>query len=81
MSIKKVKDVEYPKLPEINNITTIPQETKILPRNIFASGTLPGNTVIRIGDSNITIDGANRRILISDGTNDRVLIGFQESGF
>lgn len=27
------------------------------------------------GDSNVKIDGVNNRIIISDGTNDRVLIG------
>jgi hypothetical protein len=27
------------------------------------------------GDSNVRIDGANNRIVISDGTNDRILIG------
>lgn len=57
------------------------QDLRVLPRNIITSGTLPGNTVIRIGDANVTIDGANRRILISDGTNDRVLIGYQSGGF
>lgn len=29
----------------------------------------------------IRIDGANKRIVINDGTNDRVLIGYQASGF
>jgi hypothetical protein len=27
------------------------------------------------GDSNVKIDGVNNRIIISDGTNDRILIG------
>jgi len=70
----KVKDVEYPKIENTPQIYP-QQDQKILPRNVFASGTLPGNTVIRIGDKNIKIDGANSRILISDGTTDRVLIG------
>ena len=36
---------------------------------------------IQVGGSNVIIDGANRRITINDGANDRVLIGFQEGGF
>jgi len=36
---------------------------------------------ILVGDANIKIDGANKRILISDGTNDRILIGYQSGGF
>ena len=36
---------------------------------------------VTIGEDNIKIDGENRRIIISDGTNDRVLIGFQDGGF
>lgn len=38
-------------------------------------------STITLGDSNIVLDGTNRRILINDGTNDRVLIGYQEDGF
>ena len=36
---------------------------------------------IIVGDNNVTIDGANKRILINDGTNDRVLIGYDSGGF
>jgi len=36
---------------------------------------------IQVGVGNVVIDGANKRILINDGTNDRILIGYQESGF
>lgn len=34
-----------------------------------------------LGTANITIDGANKRIVINDGTNDRILIGYQSGGF
>lgn len=34
---------------------------------------LTGN--IQVGNGNVLIDGANKRILINDGTNDRILIG------
>jgi len=36
---------------------------------------------IRVGVGNVVIDGANKRILINDGTNDRILIGYQLAGF
>lgn len=41
--------------------------------------TLSGD--IQVGIGNVKIDGANKRILINDGTNDRILIGFQSGGF
>jgi len=41
--------------------------------------TLTGD--IQVGESNIKIDGANKRIIINDGTNDRILIGYQSGGF
>lgn len=34
-----------------------------------------------VGGQNVTIDGANNRIIVNDGTNDRILIGYQENGF
>ena len=34
-----------------------------------------------LNDANVKIDGANKRILINDGTNDRILIGYQSGGF
>lgn len=54
---------------------------RILPRNLATSGVLPGNTVIQLGTSNIKIDGGNRRIIISDGVTDRIIIGFLSGGF
>lgn len=36
---------------------------------------------IIVGDSKITIDGVNKRIIINDGTYDRILIGYQSGGF
>jgi len=37
--------------------------------------------VISSTDGRVTFDLENRRIIINDGTTDRVLIGFQEGGF
>lgn len=36
---------------------------------------------IEVGTGNVKIDGANKRILISDGTDDRILIGYDSGGF
>lgn len=39
------------------------------------------NQKITIGDSKIVLDAANKRMLISDGSDDRILIGYQSGGF
>lgn len=36
---------------------------------------------IQVGVGNVKIDGANKRILINDGSDDRILIGYQSGGF
>jgi len=33
------------------------------------------------GAASIILDGGNKRIIINDGTNDRILIGYQSGGF
>ena len=33
------------------------------------------------GDASIILDGANKRIIINDGSHNRVLIGYQSGGF
>lgn len=45
------------------------------------SGTANIASQVTVGDSNIVLDGTNKRILINDGTYDRVLIGYDEGGF
>lgn len=53
--------------------------------NATFAGTLQAGTVISgliiVGDNNVVIDGSNKRILVNDGVNDRVLLGFQLNGF
>ena len=44
-----------------------------------ASQTLTGD--FSLNDANVKIDGANARILINDGSNDRILIGKDTGGF
>ena len=51
---------------------------------IFAGELRSGSVItgqIIVGDNHIIIDGENKRIIINDGTTDRVLIGFLENGF
>lgn len=36
---------------------------------------------VNVGVGNVKIDGANKRIIINDGTNDRILLGYQSGGF
>lgn len=43
------------------------------------SQTLSGDIIV--GNGNVKIDGANKRIIINDGTYDRILIGYQAGGF
>lgn len=46
------------------------------------TGTLDVDEYITLGsDANVKLDGANKRILISDGTDNRILIGYQLNGF
>jgi len=47
---------------------------------IVQTGTLISGIVI-VGDNNIRIDGEAKQIVISDGENDRILIGYSENGF
>jgi len=50
----------------------------------YISKTDTGQTLsgdVSVGSGNVKIDGVNKRIIINDGTNDRILIGFQSGGF
>ncbi len=44
-----------------------------------ASQVLSGD--VQVGNGNVLIDGANKRIVIGDGTYNRILIGYQSGGF
>ena len=77
-----IKEVSFPELsipPQASN--AYPIDPRIMPRNIVASGVLPGNTVIYLGDKNIKISGRDRNITVNDGTNDRILLGYKSGGF
>lgn len=36
---------------------------------------------VNLGTSSVILDGVNKRIIINDGSNDRILIGYQSGGF
>ena len=63
------------------NETNVISQSKIknLTANVIQAGTI--TTTINIGGANVFIDGANNRIIINDGTVDRILIGYLASGF
>jgi len=62
-------------------VDTLEQLTSVtaLGASKFGDGT--STATINIGDSNIKLDGPNKRILINDGSDDRVLLGFLSGGF
>lgn len=43
-------------------------------------GEMAADSVINVGP-NIKIDGKNKQIVINDGADDRILIGFDQGGF
>ena len=51
----------------------------------LAAGKLTAGTItvaVGVGDvARVKIDGANNRIIINDGIDDRILIGYQSGGF
>jgi hypothetical protein len=54
----------------------VPQNNNVLPRNLFTSGTIPGNTVLNIGDKNLQIDGKNTKESVYDTSgNEAVRMG------
>ena len=50
-----------------------------LPSNFIQSGDMI--STLDVGNGNVKIDGENKRIIINDGVNDRVLIGYGQGLF
>jgi len=44
------------------------------------SGTIVTGSVV-VGNNSLILDGVERQIIVNDGTNDIILIGYQEGGF
>lgn len=81
MARKNFATVQFPALQIPEQIASRSADRKVYAKDIMG-GSLKGVTELLFGgDSSVKIDNANRRILINDGTHDRVLIGFDESGF
>lgn len=57
-------------------------ESPVMSRNInFDQSQMSGSLGDKIQVGPITIDGVNKRIIVSDGERDRILIGYDEGGF
>lgn len=46
---------------------------------VRAGSIITGEVIV--GDNRVIIDGENKQIIINDGSNDRILIGYQKDGF
>jgi hypothetical protein len=59
--------------------------TMTVDRTVDASnivgGIIGSEGILYLGSKQIRLDGKNKRIVISDGINDRILIGYQQGGF
>jgi len=55
--------------------------SRTLTADSIVGGIIGKEGVIYVGSTNIKLDGANKRIVINDGSNDRILIGYQQLGF
>jgi hypothetical protein len=73
----QVSSFNFDSQNERNTITAT--KIKNLIADVIQAGTI--TTTINVGGSNITIDGANNRIIVNDGTVDRILIGYLSGGF
>jgi hypothetical protein len=71
-----LQDNDKMNLPSVESVASpfdVPQNNNVLPRNIFTSGVLPGNTVIQVGQNGPLIDGKNKLIGTGD-TGQRIII-------
>jgi len=80
MATNAEKIVSFPTLPPVDLGYTPQASSRVLARDIIA-GALSGTAEIRVGDENIKLDPANRSIWISDGTYDRVHLGYMKDGY
>lgn len=79
--VKAQKEVSFPQVNYQDQGINTAQDQKVLPRQIFASGTLPGNTVMNIGANNLAIDGKNKKFAVYDSTGTEIIrIGLLADG-
>lgn len=81
MAAKEYQTVEFPALDIPDSIGSRSRSRKVYAKDIMG-GSLKGVTEMLFGgDASVRIDNANRRIIINDGTDDRVLLGYDAGGF
>ena len=56
-------------------------ETRYTDASNLVGGMIGSEGILYLGSKQIRLDGKNKRIIINDGTTDRVLIGYQQGGF
>lgn len=71
-SLKEVGFNEYLS----KNLYDIGSQQRQMAAQNMAGGRFSDNAIIELGNGLLKIDGKNRRIIISDGQFDRVLIGY-----
>ena len=55
--------------------------SRTLTADSLIGGIIGKEGVIYVGSTNIKLDGQNKRIVINDGSDDRILIGYDQEGF
>jgi hypothetical protein len=56
-------------------------ESRYTDASNLVGGIIGSEGILYLGSKQIRLDGKNKRIIINDGTTDRVLIGYQQGGF
>lgn len=81
MAQKDYRTLSFPALDVPEAIMSRSRSRKTYAKDIMG-GSLKGVTELLFGgDASVRIDNANRRIIINDGDNDRVLLGYDAGGF
>jgi len=82
----KIANVDWTKIDnvlvknaDIENLAVTDAKILSLVVSKLTTGTI--SVVANVGNGNVKIDGGNKRILINDGTNDRILIGYLAGKF
>jgi hypothetical protein len=81
MAQKDYRTLSFPALDVPEATMSRSRSRKTYAKDIMG-GSLKGVTELLFGgDASVRIDNANRRIIINDGDNDRVLLGYDAGGF
>lgn len=73
--INTITDAGFNKRLTRTNFNPVATKSQYTSASNLAGGTLGLNAVINIGSELVRIDGPKGRIIINDGTNDRIIIG------